>query len=360
MQNGRKMSKSLGNGIDPLDIIKDYGADSLRLSLVQNMTLGNDVKYSVEKAEASKNFANKIWNASKFVLSNIDEESSNNYKKENLTAEDKWILNKLDKLVNEVTNHIEKYEIGIAGTKIYDFIWSEYCDWYIEMCKPRLYDESSKTKNEAMYVLKYVIITCLKLLHPFMPFLTEKIYKEFNTGIESIMLEKWNDVKQSFEYDKEEQDIETIKNIIVNIRNIRANMNVAPSKKTNLIFVTTKYKDLIENSQEMLKKLGYAQEIKIQGNKEGISNNAVSIVQDGVEVFIPFEELVDVKQELERLAGEKKKLEAEVERASKMLSNKGFVEKAPKEKIEEEEAKLAKYKDMLEVVKKRIEELKES
>lgn len=249
-------------------------------------------------------------------------------------------------------------KFGIAASKIYDFIWSEYCDWYIEMCKPRLYGEDKDTKTAAIYVLNNALITMLKLLHPFMPFLTEKIYKELDTGVLSIMLETWPEIKDSFKYDKEEKDVELIKNIIVNIRNIRANMNVVPSKKTKLIFVTNKYKAVIEEMEEVLKKLGFSEEIFVQEGKENIPSNAVSIVQDGVEVFIPFEELVDVEKELERLEGEKQKLEAEVERASKMLANKGFVEKAPKEKIEEEKAKLEKYKDMLNTIETRISEMK--
>ena len=353
---GRKMSKSLGNGIDPIEIIEKYGADSLRFSLVQNMTLGNDVKYSEEKAMATKNFANKIWNASKFVLANIDE-SLRDYKEENLRIEDKWILNKLDKLASDVTNNIEKYEIGIAANKIYDFIWSEFCDWYIEIVKPRLYSKEDEAKKEAMYTLNHVLVTSLKLLHPFMPFITERIYKELIVDKESIMLESWPEEKENFRYNNEEEEIEVLKSIITNIRNIRANMNVVPSRKTNLIFVTEKYKELINSSSEFLKKLGYADKITIEKNKDNIPSNAVSIVQEGLEVFIPFEELVDVKKELERLKGEKEKLEAEVARASKMLANKAFVEKAPKAKIEEEEAKLKKYKEMLETVEKRIKEM---
>ena len=354
---GRKMSKSLGNGIDPIDIINEFGADSLRFSLVQNMTLGNDIKYSEEKASSSKNFANKIWNASKFVLSNIDE-SLKEFKEEKLCLEDKAIINKLDNLSLEVTNHIEKYEIGIAANKIYTFLWSEFCDWYIEMVKPRLYNENCDTKKEAMYTLNYVLTNSLKLLHPFMPFITEKIYKELLDSKESIMLETWPELKKELKYNKEEKDIEILKNIIVNIRNIRANMNVVPSRKTKLIFVTKEYKNLVEESTEFLKKLGFADSIKIQEDKKDIPANAISIVQEGIEVFIPFEELVDIEKELERLQGEKTKLEAEVERATKMLSNKGFVEKAPRAKIEEEEAKLKKYKEMLETVEKRISEMK--
>ena len=354
---GRKMSKSLGNGIDPMDIIAEFGADALRFSVVQGMTLGNDVKYSAEKAGAAKNFANKIWNASKFVLANI-EDSLKDYKEEKLCIEDKWILNKLDKLVAEVSNHIEKYEVGIAATKIYEFIWSEFCDWYIEMVKPRLYDENCTTKKEAMYTLNHVLVSSLKLLHPFMPFITERIYKELIVDKESIMLEKWPEINESFKYDEEEKDVELLKNIIVNIRNIRAERSVVPSKKTNLIFVTKKYKKLIESSDEFLKKLGFANKITVQEDKKDIPENSISIVQEGIEVYIPFEDLVDVAKELERLNAEKERLEKEVERASKMLSNKGFVEKAPKAKIEEEEAKLAKYKEMLETVEKRISEMK--
>ena len=352
---GRKMSKSLGNGIDPMDIINEFGADALRFSVVQGMTLGNDVKYSQDKAGAAKNFANKIWNASKFVLANIDE-TLKNHNEENLQVEDKWILNKLDRLVVDVTNHIEKYEVGIAATKIYDFIWNEFCDWYIEIVKPRLYNENCKTKKEAMYTLNYVLVTSLKLLHPFMPFITEKIYKELIVDKESIMLEKWPELRENFKYVEEEKNIELLKNIIVSIRNIRAERNVVPSRKTNLIFVTEKYKRLIEETEEFLKKLGFAEKIIVEQSKNNIPENSISIVQEGIEVFIPFEDLVDIQKELERLKEEKAKLQNEVERASKMLSNKGFVEKAPKSKIEEEETKLAKYKEMLDTVEKRIQE----
>ena len=354
---GRKMSKSLGNGIDPVDIINEYGADSLRFSLVQSMTLGNDVKYSAEKASSAKNFANKIWNAAKFVIANTDKETLKSYNENDLTLEDKWILNKLDKLACEVTNHIEKYEVGIAATKIYEFIWSEYCDWYIEMSKSRLYEEGCKTKSSAVYVLNYVLITFLKLLHPFMPFLTEKIYKEIECKKSSIMLEKWPEIKDKFVFEEEEKNIELIKNIIVNIRNIRANMNVVPSKKTSLIFVTNKYEKLINQMQGVFKKMGFADNIEVKEEKENIQNNAISIVNEGIEVFIPFEELVDVEKEKLRLKQEKEKLEAEVTRATKMLSNEGFVSKAPKAKIDEEREKLEKYKQMLEKVEIRIKEI---
>ena len=355
---GRKMSKSLGNGIDPLDIIAEYGTDALRFSLIQNMTLGNDIKYSEEKAASAKNFANKIWNASKFVVSNINEELKQ-YDKQKLTIEDKWIINKLQRLINEVTYHIDKYDVGIAANKIYDFIWNEFCDWYIEIVKPRLYAENCTTKKEAMYTLNYVLVNALKLLHPFMPFITEEIYQELVVDKESIMLETWPEVNENLEYNNEEEEIELLKRIIVSIRNIRANMNVQPSKKTNLIFVTANkdIEKLVQESSEFLTKLGFANKITIQSSKENIPENAISILEQQVEIFIPFEELVDIEAELERLKQEKIRLEKEVQRATGMLSNQGFVSKAPAAKIEEEKKKLEQYKEMLKTTEERIKKL---
>lgn len=361
---GRKMSKSLGNGIDPLDIIDEYGTDALRFSLVQNMTLGNDIKYSIDKASAAKNFANKIWNASKFVIASLEEEKDRIkelIKQENETTantiqvasqlnlqnEDKWIINRLEHLVIEVTNHIEKFDVGIAATKIYDFIWNEFCDWYIELVKPRLYDKICSTRKEVIYTLNYVLVNALKLLHPFMPFITEEIYQELIVQKESIMLEEWPEVKEKARFEKEAADIEVLKEIIVNIRNVRANMNVVPSKKTQLIFITTKHEELIQKSKEFLLKLGYASEIKIQENKNNVPENAVSILAEQIEVCIPFEELVDRNAEIERLNQERARLEAEVQRAKKMLENPGFIQKAPPAKIQEEKEKLAKYEEML-------------
>ena len=353
---GRKMSKSLGNGIDPLDIIDEYGTDALRFSLVQNMTLGNDIKYSTDKAFAAKNFANKIWNASKFVISNINKELKD-YDESKLQIEDKWIINKLNKLVVSVSNNIDNYDVGIAANKIYDFIWNEFCDWYIEIVKPRLYDENCDTKKEAMYTLNYILVNSLKLLHPFMPFLTEKIYMNLFVNNESIMLDTWPELKEEFEFDEEEKQIELLKNIIVKIRNIRANMNVVPSKKTKLIFVTTKYEKLIEDSKDFLLKLGFAKEIEIRDNKENIPNNAISIMEDNIELFIPFEDLVDIDAEKNRLEEEKKRLIAEVTRCEKILSNPGFVAKAPESKIAEEKQKLEKYKEMLKTTEERLNNL---
>ncbi|MGN1299440.1 MAG: valine--tRNA ligase [Candidatus Scatovivens sp.] len=353
---GRKMSKSLGNGIDPLEIIDEYGTDALRFSLIQNMTLGNDIKYSKEKASNAKNFANKIWNASKFVISNINE-SLKEYDESKLQIEDKWIINKLDKLVISVSNNIDNYDVGIAANKIYDFIWNEFCDWYIEIVKPRLYNENCDTKKEAMYTLNHVLVNSLKLLHPFMPFITEKIYINLFVEKESILLDSWPEIKDNLEYNEEEKQIELLKNIIVKIRNIRANMNVNPSKKTKLIFVTNKYQKLIEDSREFLLKLGFGKDIELKTNKDNIPNNAISIMEENVELFIPFEDLVDIDAEKLRLQEEKKKLESEVERCEKMLSNPGFVAKAPEAKIMEEKQKLEKYKEMLKTTEERLKNL---
>ena len=353
---GRKMSKSLGNGIDPLDIIDEYGTDALRFSLVQNMTLGNDIKYSTDKAFAAKNFANKIWNASKFVISNIDE-TLKNYDENKLQIEDKWIINKLDKLAVSVSNSIEKYDLGIAANKIYDFIWNEFCDWYIEIVKPRLYDENCDSKKEAMYTLNYILVNSMKLLHPFMPFITEKIYMNLFVDKESIMLDTWPELKEKFDFDVEEEQIELLKNIIVKIRNIRANMNVVPSKKTKLIFVTSKYQKLIKASEEFLLKLGFAKELEIRDNKENIPNNAISIMEENIELFIPFEDLVDIEAEKQRLENEKVRLQAEVDRCEKILSNPGFVAKAPEAKINMEKEKLEKYKEMLKTTEERLNNL---
>ena len=357
---GRKMSKSLGNGIDPLEIIEKYGTDALRFSLVLGISPGNDIRYMPEKLESASNFANKLWNASKFVLSNMPENGSKlaeDKLPENLCYEDKWILSKLNKLVKEVTNNLENFELGIATQKIYDFIWNEFCDWYIEMVKSRLYDENCTTKFAAQYTLNKVLKDSLKLLHPVMPFVTEKIYMQLYHNDESIMISKWPEYTESLSFEKEEEQIEKLKTIIVGIRNLRTNLNVHPSKKSKLIFVTKTANDMLKESSAMIQKLGFANEIDIQENKENIPQNAMSVLADGIEVYIPFEELVDLEAEKQRLQGEREKLLSEVARGEKMLSNPGFVNKAPEAKINEEKAKLAKYKEMLEKVEERIKSL---
>ena len=357
---GRKMSKSLGNGIDPLEIIAKYGTDALRFSLVLGISPGNDIRYMPEKLESASNFANKLWNASKFVLSNMPEDGSKLAEDKlpaNLCYEDKWILSKLNKLVKEVTNNLENFELGIATQKVYDFIWNEFCDWYIEMVKSRLYDENCTTKFAAQYTLNKVLKESLKLLHPVMPFVTEKIYMQLYHNDESIMISKWPEYTESLSFEKEEEQIEKLKTIIVGIRNLRTNLNVHPSKKSKLIFVTKIANDMLKESSAMIQKLGFANEIDIQENKENIPQNAMSVLADGIEVYIPFEELVDLEAEKQRLQGEREKLLSEVARGEKMLSNPGFVNKAPEAKINEEKAKLAKYKEMLEKVEERLKSL---
>mgnify|MGYP004650852665 FL=1 len=353
---GRKMSKSLGNGIDPLEIIEKYGTDALRFSLVLGISPGNDIRYMPEKLESAANFANKLWNASKFVLGNL-EEIDYDTMPQKLCYEDKWILSKLNKLIKETTINLNNYDLGVWTQKVYDFIWGEFCDWYIEMVKPRLYDKENKTREAAQYTLNKVLGDSLKLLHPIMPFITEEIYTKLYNNDESIMISSWPQYSEEFNFAKEEKQIEKIKQIIIGIRNIRTNMNVHPAKKSTLIFVTENDKEMIINSQEFIKKLGFADKIIVQGNKNNIPQNAMSVLSEELEVYLPFDELVDIEEEKKRLQGEKQKLEAEVERASKMLSNPGFVNKAPENKIKEEKEKLERYKQMLENVEERLSKL---
>lgn len=353
---GRKMSKSLGNGIDPLEIIEKYGTDALRFSLVLGISPGNDIRYMPEKLESAANFANKLWNASKFVLGNL-EEIDYDTMPQKLCYEDKWILSKLNKLIKETTINLNNYDLGVWTQKVYDFIWGEFCDWYIEMVKPRLYDKENKTREAAQYTLNKVLGDSLKLLHPIMPFITEEIYTKLYNNDESIMISSWPKYSEEFNFAKEEKQIEEIKQIIIGIRNIRTNMNVHPAKKSTLIFVTENDEEMIIDSQEFIKKLGFADKIIVQGNKNNIPQNAMSVLSEELEVYLPFDELVDIEEEKKRLQGEKQKLEAEVERASKMLSNPGFVNKAPENKIKEEKEKLERYKQMLENVEERLSKL---
>jgi valyl-tRNA synthetase len=352
---GRKMSKSLGNGIDPLEIIEKYGTDALRFSLILGISAGNDIRYMPEKLDQASNFANKLWNASKFVLTNIEKvanqkDNFEEYMKqekipENLAYEDKWILSKINTLAKEVASNLDKYDLGVACAKIYDFIWNEFCDWYIEMVKPRLYDEKCTNKDSAVWTLNKVLINSLKLLHPIMPFITEEIYKELYN----------NNKKLAFK--QEENQIEQLKEVIVGIRNLRTNMNVHPTKKSKLIFVTTTLEDMINSSEIMIKKLGFANEIEVRKTRGKVDSNSSSIMTESMEVIIPFGDLVDLEEERKRLESEIQKLEAEVTRASKMLSNPGFTAKAPAQKIEEERQKLAKYEEMLKLAKERLEKI---
>lgn len=347
---GRKMSKTLGNGIDPLEVIEKYGTDSLRFSVISGTTMGNDIRFLPEKLEQASNFANKLWNAAKFVLLNLTDFENTNIENIKLEQEDKWIISKLNKLIKDVNTNLDNYDLGIALDNIYGFIWNELCDWYIEIVKTRLYnkeEDSKETRKAAQYTLNKVLGDSLKLLHPFMPFVTEEIYMQLYNEDESIMISDYPKYDENNNFEKEEKNIQKLKEIITGIRNIRANLNVPNSKKSELIFVTQTEKELIQNSEEFLKKLGFASSIKIQENKEQIPENAISVLAEGIEVFIPFENLIDAEKEKQRKEEEKKKILSEIERASKMLSNPGFVNKAPAEKIEEEKAKLAKYQEML-------------
>ena len=361
---GRKMSKTLGNGVDPLDVIDEYGTDSLRMSLILGTTPGNDIRYSSDKVEASSNFANKLWNASKFVLmqlEDIEEFKENDITELDLSKMiyvDKWIISKLNTLVKEVTENLENYDLGVAAQKIYDFIRNDFCDWYIEIVKPRLFNKEDESRYTVQFILNYVLSTSLKLLHPFMPFITEEIYSKLYHKPESIMMTEFPKYKEELDLKNEEELAIEIMNIITEIRNIRSKMNVHPSKKTKLIFVTTTAKDEIEKSEAFLEKLGFANKIEIQKTTENIPENAVAILSKNMEVHIPFEELVDIEEEKKRLEGEKKRLESEVQRGEKMLSNPGFINKAPEAKINEEKEKLANYKELLENVIQKLEKMK--
>ena len=364
---GRKMSKSLGNGIDPLEIIDQYGTDALRFSLVLGISAGNDIRYMPEKLEQASNFANKVWNAAKFVSSNLADEQkvrdfcyeafekNKAYDPACFKLEDKWLLNKFDKLVVDVTKNIDNYDLGIALDKIYSFIWNEFCDWYIEMVKPRIYSEEDNIKVPVSDVLSHILASSLKLLHPFMPFITEKIYSHLIVfGTEDLIVAKWPDIREKFAFDKEEEFVEKLKKLIVEIRNVRATRNIHPSKKSELIFVTNQYEKEIKEAEEILLKLGFGTKVTIQKDRTGLPENAIAIMQDDIELYMPLEDLVDLEEEKKRLQEEKTKLEAEVARGQKMLSNPGFVNKAPEAKINEEKAKLAKYEEMLAKVEERL------
>ena len=361
---GRKMSKSLGNGIDPLEIIDKYGTDALRLSLVMGITPGNDIRYMPEKLESASNFANKLWNAAKFVLMNIDSSNMDNAEIDisKLEYEDKWILSKLNTLIKEITANIDNFDIGVYAQKIYDFTWNEFCDWYIEIVKTRLYDKNesnTESKITAQKVLNKVLCDILKLLHPIMPFITEKIYCQLYNNDESIMIADWPKFDEKYDFKLEETHIEEMKNLISQIRNIRTNMNVHPSKKSDLIFIVDdkEYETLLNSSESWIEKLGFGNSIKIEKDETNIPKHAVSALANGIKVFIPFEELVDIEEERAKLQAEKERLEAEVARSTKMLSNPGFVNKAPETKVQEEKDKMKKYQDMLADTIARLEQL---
>ena len=359
-EQGRKMSKSLGNGIDPLEIIDQYGADALRLTLVTGNAPGNDMRYSEKKIIASRNFANKVWNASRFMLMNIEKADLSNVSLDDLTPADKWILSKANSLVKEVTDNMENYDFGVAVSKLNDFIWEEFCDWYIEMVKPRLYNEEDTTKAAALFTLKKVLTISLKLLHPYMPFITEEIFCSLQDKEESIMVSDWPVFEEAFDFKAEENEVEIIKNAVRNIRNLRADMNVPPSKKASVYVVSEKeeVRKVFEDSRVFFATLGYASEVHVQADKAGIADDAVSTVIPDAVIYMPFAELVDVEKEIARLEKEAKRLEGEIKRAKGMLSNEKFISKAPAAKVEAEKEKLEKYTSMAAQVAERLSQLK--
>ncbi|MCX7714654.1 MAG: valine--tRNA ligase [Clostridia bacterium] len=355
---GRKMSKSLGNGIDPLEIVEKYGADALRFTLATGNSPGNDMRFYLERVEASRNFANKIWNASRFVLMNLTITENKLPKKDELQLEDKWIISKYNRLVKEVTDNLDKFELGIAVSKLYDFIWSSFCDWYIELVKPRLFDQNNPTRNVAEYVLVYVLSNSMKLLHPFMPFITEEIWQHLPHEGKSIMISSWPEFSETLDFPADEKNMEQIMGAIAAIRNRRAEMNVPPSKKAKVIIVTEQT-ELFNHGKTFFEKLASSSEVIVQLDKTSIDSNAVNIVVDGAEIFIPLGDLVDKDKELERLNKEKKDLESEIKRVEGKLGNEGFISKAPPKIIEEERAKGKKYRAMLDKVEKNIKHLME-
>ena len=364
---GRKMSKSLGNGIDPLEVIDKYGADALRFTLVTGNAPGNDMRFYWERVEASRNFANKVWNASRFMLMNFEQAEADGITTDqvqlsDLTQADRWILSKANTLAKEVTDNMDRFELGIAVQKLYDFIWEEFCDWYIEMVKPRLYNNEDTTKAAALWTLKTVLIQALKLLHPYMPFITEEIFGNVQNAKESIMISAWPVFKPEWHFPEEENAVEMIKSAVRGIRNVRAQMHVAPGKKAKVIVVSEnpKVRTVFETSRVFFATLAAASDVTVQAGKEGIGDDAVSAVIHDAVIYMPFAELVDITKEIERLTREEEKLTKEIARCNGMLGNPNFVNKAPEAKIASEREKLEKYTNMMAQVKERLSALKQA
>ncbi len=355
---GRKMSKSLGNGVNPLEVIEQYGADALRLTLITGNAPGNDMRFYYERVESNRNFGNKLWNATRFIMMNLEGEDMNLVvSEEDLTAADRWILSKVNTLAKEVTENMDRYDLGIAVQKLYDFAWEEFCDWYIEMVKPRLYNQEDTTRQAALWTLRTVMIQVLKMLHPYMPFITEEIFMGLQDQEESIMLSAWPTYQESWHFETEEKEISLIKEAVRTIRNVRNEMNVPPSRKAKVIVVSEDagILDIFTRGQLFFATLASASEVVMQQNKEGIEEDAVSTIIPGAVLYIPLAELVDFEKEIERLTKEKAKLQGEVDRVVKKLANQGFVAKAPEQLIEAEKAKQAKYEAMLQEVVSRLE-----
>ncbi len=355
---GRKMSKSLGNGIDPLEVIEKYGADALRLTLITGNAPGNDMRFYWERVESSRNFANKIWNASRFIMMNLEEGALREPALSELATEDRWILSSVNRLAKDVTENMDKFELGIAVQKVYDFIWDEFCDWYIEISKTRIFkkDENPESAQVAMWTLKAVLIQALKLLHPYMPFITEEIFCTLQEAEETIMLSRWPEYREDWNFPEAEEAVEHVKDLVKGIRNTRAEMEVPPSKRAKVFIVTEEAAlgDIFQTMQEAYRTLAGASEIKVQQSRDGIGEDAVSVVIPGAAVYLPLEDLVDFEKEKERLLKEKERLTKELSRSRGMLSNEKFMSKAPEAKVQEEKEKLAKYEKMMAQVQEHL------
>ena len=356
---GRKMSKSLGNGIDPLEVIDKYGADALRMMLITGNAPGNDMRFYYERVESARNFANKIWNAARLIMMNVGDEKVGDIDKSKLMLSDKWILSKTNKLINEVTANLDKYELGIALSKIYDFAWEEFCDWYIEMVKVRLWNKEDETRDTALAVLIYVLNNILKLLHPFMPFITEEIYCTVNEGVKTIMIEPWPVENPDYNFTEDENKAELIKEAVRAVRNVRSSMNVPPSHKAKGIVVSEdeKIRDTFESAGDFFKQLAGLDKLIIDSDDSTVEKDSVRVAIPNASVYLPLRELVDIEKEVERLKKEEKKLIGEVARSTGMLSNEKFVSKAPQAKIDEEKKKLENYEQMLSQVREQLERL---
>ena len=357
---GRKMSKSLGNGIDPLEVIRKYGADALRMTLLTGNAPGNDMRFYWSRVEASRNFMNKVWNASRFIMMNLDKADLPETMPANLTMADKWILSKVNSLAADVTRNLEAFDLGIALDKVQNFIWEEFCDWYIEMVKPRLWNEEDETKAAALWTLKHVLITSLKLLHPFCPFITEEIFDTLENPETPLMCQSWPEFSETLNFQEDEAEIETIKEAVRSIRNVRTNMNVAPSRKAMTYVVTEneRVRKTFEHSKVFFATLAYASDVIIQSDKTGIADDAVTVAIPDAVIHIPFADLVDIAKEIERLEKEKQKWEAEIRRSTGMLNNERFTSKAPAEKVEEEREKLQRNTQLLQQVTERLAALR--
>ena len=355
---GRKMSKSLGNGIDPLEIVEKYGADALRFTLATGNAPGNDMRFYIERVEAGRNFANKMWNASRFAMMNLEIEENKLPDVSELQLEDKWILSRLNSVIKSVTENLDSYELGVALSNLYEFAWDNLCDWYIELIKPRLFDKENPTGKTAQYVLTYVLSSTMQLLHPFMPFITEEIWQHLPHEGESIVISKFPEYSEELNFVDDEKSMTLIMDAISAVRNRRAEMNVPPSKKAKTIIVTDKA-DIFAKGTAFFEKLASASEVVITDTNDGIDPNAVNIVVDGAQIYLPMSELVDKEKELARLEAEKKKLEGEIKRVEGKLNNAGFMAKAPEKLVAEEREKGEKYKAMLDKVLESIKAINE-